>query len=252
METLVYKRPESLLKNGRFTFCPGCGHGVVLRIIAELIDEYNLKNDTIAISSVGCSIFLEKFFDLDVAGASHGRSPCVATGIKRCKPEKFVFTYQGDGDAATIGFNETIHTACRGEHITTIMINNTNFGMTGGQASATTLVGQVTTTTPEGRKAELTGYPLHAAEIVAKCDGTAYSARVAITDSKNIMQAKKAIRKAFEAQIKGLGFGFVEVLATCPTNWHMTPSEAVQHITDVTEKVHCIGVYKDITEQEKL
>ena len=252
METLVYKRPESLLKNGRFTFCPGCGHGVVLRIIAELIDEYNLKNDTIAISSVGCSIFLEKFFDLDVAGASHGRSPCVATGIKRCKPEKFVFTYQGDGDAATIGFNETIHTACRGEHITTIMINNTNFGMTGGQASATTLVGQVTTTTPGGRKAELTGYPLHAAEIVAKCDGTAYSARVAITDSKNIMQAKKAIRKAFEAQIKGLGFGFVEVLATCPTNWHMTPSEAVQYITDVTKKVHCIGVYKDITEQEKV
>ena len=251
METLVYKRPESLLKDGRFTFCPGCGHGVVLRIIAELIDEYNLKNDTIAISSVGCSIFLEKFFNLDVAGASHGRSPCVATGIKRCKPDKFVLTYQGDGDAATIGFNETIHTACRGEHITTIMINNTNFGMTGGQASATTLVGQVTTTTPHGRKAELTGYPLHAAEIVAKCDGTAYSARVAITSSKCIRQAKEAIRKAFETQIKGLGFGFVEVLATCPTNWHMTPVEAVKHIENITETVHPLGVFKDITAKEK-
>ncbi len=251
METLVYKRPESLLKDGHFTFCPGCGHGVVLRIVAELLDEYNLQKDTIAISSVGCSIFLEKFFNLDVAGASHGRSPCVATGIKRCKPDKFVLTYQGDGDAATIGFNETIHTACRGEHITTIMINNTNFGMTGGQASATTLVGQVTTTTPHGRKAELTGYPLHAAEIVAKCDGTAYSARVAITSSKCIRQAKEAIRKAFETQIKGLGFGFVEVLATCPTNWHMTPVEAVKHIENITETVHPLGVFKDITAKEK-
>lgn len=251
-ETLVYKRPESLLKDGHFTFCPGCGHGVVLKIIAELIDEFNLQKDTIAISSVGCSIFLEKFFNLDVAGASHGRSPCVATGVKRCKPDKFVFTYQGDGDAATIGFNETIHTACRGEHITTIMINNTNFGMTGGQASATTLVGQVTTTTPKGRKAELTGYPLHAAEIVAKCDGTAYCARVAITDSKNIRQAKAAIKKAFEAQLNGLGFGFVEVLAACPTNWHMTPVESVKHIEEVTEKIHCLSVFKDVTVQEKV
>lgn len=251
METLVYKKPDSLLKDGHFTFCPGCGHGVVLRIIAELIDEFNLQKDTIAISSVGCSIFLEKFFELDVAGASHGRSPCVATGVKRCKPDKFVFTYQGDGDAATIGFNETIHTACRGEHITTIMINNTNFGMTGGQASATTLVGQVTTTTPNGRKAELTGYPLHAAEIVAKCDGTAYSARVAITSTKCIRQAKEAIRKAFESQIKGLGFGFVEVLAACPTNWHMSPVEAVEQIEKVTQAVHPLGVFKDVTAKEK-
>lgn len=251
METLVYKRPESLLKDGHFTFCPGCGHGVILRIIAELIDEYNLQKDTIAISSVGCSIFLEKFFNLDVAGASHGRSPCVATGIKRCKSDKFVFTYQGDGDAATIGFNETIHTACRGEHITTIMINNTNFGMTGGQASSTTLVGQVTTTTPKGRKAELTGYPLHAAEIVAKCEGTAYSARVAITTSKNIRQAKEAIRKAFETQIKGLGYGFVEVLAACPTNWHLTPVESIERIDDIIEKVHPLGVFKDVTVLEK-
>ena len=163
-----------------------------------------------------------------------------------------MFTYQGDGDAATIGFNETIHTACRGEHITTIMINNTNFGMTGGQASATTLVGQVTTTTPAGRKAELTGYPLHAAEIVAKCDGTAYAARVAITTTQNIIKAKKAIKKAFEAQIKGLGYGFVEVLAACPTNWHMTPSEAVEHIDNVIETIHPLGVFKDITEQENL
>ena len=157
-ETLVYKRPDTLIRDNGFTFCPGCGHGVVLKIIAELIDEFGIRENTIAISSVGCSIFLEKFYELDVAGASHGRSPCVATGIKRSLPDKFVFTYQGDGDAATIGFNETIHTACRGEKITTICINNTTFGMTGGQASATTLVGQVTTTTPRGRKATKLAY----------------------------------------------------------------------------------------------
>ncbi len=247
METLVFKRPESLLKDSTFTFCPGCGHGVVLRIVAELIDEFNLQKDTIAISSVGCSIFLEKFFNLDVAGASHGRSPCVATGVKRCRPEKFVFTYQGDGDAATIGFNETIHTACRGEHITTIMINNTNFGMTGGQASATTLLGQVTTTTPSGRKSELTGYPLHAAEIISKCDGTVFCARTAITSPKEIRKTKEALKKAFEAQIKGQGYSFVEVLAACPTNWHMTAVDSIKHIENVIESVHPLGVLKDIT-----
>ena len=255
METLVYKRPESLLKTekgGGFTFCPGCGHGVILRTIAELLDEFNIQKDTIAIASVGCSVFMERFLDLDVAGASHGRSTCVATGIKRCKPNNFVLTYQGDGDAATIGFNETIHTACRGEHITTIMINNTNFGMTGGQASATTMLGQVTTTTPYGRKAEETGYPLRAAEIVAQCEGTAYSARVAVTDTKNIRALKKVIKKAFEVQIKGLGYGFVEVLAGCPTNWHMTPTEAVEQIENVIKTVHPLGVFKDITEKESV
>lgn len=250
MESLVYQKPECLKKDGAFTFCPGCGHGVVLRIIAELIDEYGLQENTIAISSVGCSIFLEKFYDLDVAGASHGRSPCVATGIKRSLPDKFVFTYQGDGDAATIGFNETIHTACRGEKITTICINNTTFGMTGGQASATTLVGQVTKTTPQGRKAELTGYPLHAAEIVANCDGAAYVARVAICSPKHIREAKVAIRKAFEMQIKGLGYSFVEVLAACPTNWGLSPVESMNLIKNTIEKVHHVGVFKDITSQE--
>ena len=247
-ETLVYKRTDTLIRDKGFTFCPGCGHGVVLKIIAELIDEFGIRENTIAISSVGCSIFLEKFYELDVAGASHGRSPCVATGIKRSLPDKFVFTYQGDGDAATIGFNETIHTACRGEKITTICINNTTFGMTGGQASATTLVGQVTTTTPRGRKAELTGYPLRVAETVANCEGAAYVARVAISSPKYIKQAKKAIRKAFEMQLKGLGYSFVEVIAACPTNWHMTPVECIDYIENTVEKVHKLGVFKDITE----
>jgi 2-oxoglutarate ferredoxin oxidoreductase subunit beta len=249
-ETLVYKKPECLLKNGHFTFCPGCGHGIVLKIVAELIDEFNLQKDTVAISSVGCSIFLEKFFNLDVAGASHGRSPCVATGVKRCKPDKFVFTYQGDGDTATIGFNETIHTAARGENITTICINNTNFGMTGGQASATTLLGQVTTTTPKGRKAELTGYPLHAAEIVAQCEGAVYVERTAVSSPKTIRDTKKALRKAFETQIKGLGYSFVEVLATCPTNWKLNPVDSMKYIDEVIQKVHPLGVFKDITQEK--
>lgn len=250
METQVFQKPKSLKKDGKFTFCPGCGHGVVLRIVAELIDEFNLQNDTIAISSVGCSIFLEKFFDVDVAGASHGRSPCVATGVKRSKPDKFVFTYQGDGDAATIGFNETIHTASRGEKITTIMINNTTFGMTGGQASATTLVGQVTKTTPKGRNAELVGYPVHAAEIVANCEGAAYVARVAICSPLHIRKAKEALRKAFLMQINGTGFSFVEVLATCPTNWGLSPYDSMTKIKDTIEKVHPLGVFRDVTASE--
>lgn len=250
METLVYQKPKCLKKDGAFTFCPGCGHGVVLRIVAELIDEFNIQEKTIAISSVGCSIFLEKFFDVDVAGASHGRSPCVATGVKRSLPDRFVLTYQGDGDAATIGFNETIHTACRGEKITTICINNTTFGMTGGQASATTLVGQVTKTTPKGRKSELTGYPLHAAEIVAKCDGAAYVSRVAICSASHIRQAKEAIRKAFEMQINGLGYSFVEVLASCPTNWGMSPVDSMKHIKNTIGQVHKLGVFKDISATE--
>lgn len=250
MEKLVYKRPECLKKDGEFTFCPGCGHGVILRIVAELIDEFGLQKDTIAVSSVGCSIFLEKFFDVDVAGASHGRSPCVGAGIKHSLPSKFVFTYQGDGDAATIGFNETIHTATRGEKLTTICINNTNFGMTGGQASATTLLGQVTKTTPKGRKAEMTGYPLHVAETVAKCDGAAYVARVAIATPMHIKKAKQAIKKAFEAQLNGLGLGFVEVLASCPTNWNMSPVECIAHIKDDITVVHPLGVFKDITAVE--
>lgn len=247
METLVYQKPKSLKKDGKFTFCLGCGHGVVLRMIAELIDEFKIQEKTIAISSVGCSIFLEKFFDIDVAGASHGRSPCVATGVKRSLPDKFVFTYQGDGDAATIGFNETIHTASRGEKITTIMINNTTFGMTGGQASATTIVGQVTKTTPKGRNPELVGYPLHAAEMVAKCDGAAYVSRVAICSSAHIRKAKEALKKAFEMQIKGLGYSFVEVLATCPTNWGLSPVESMNQIKNTIEKVHPLGVFKDVT-----
>ena len=252
MSKIIFEIPKSLKKDGKFTFCPGCGHGIVLRIVAELLDEFNLREDTIGVSSVGCSIFLEKFFEIDIAGASHGRAPCVATGIKRAKSDKFVFTYQGDGDALTIGFNETVHTACRGENITTICINNTTFGMTGGQASATTLVGQVTKTTPQGRKAELIGYPIKAAEIISNCEGTAFCARAGIYNPQSIINTKKLIKKAFEMQLNGLGFSFIEVVSACPTNWKLSPVESLEHIKNNIQKVHKLGIFKDITQKESI
>ncbi len=251
MEKLVYKEPKCLVENFKYTFCPGCGHGYVLAIIAGLIDEFNLQGDTIAVSSVGCSIFLEKFFELDVVGASHGRSPCVATGVKRSKPQKFVFTYQGDGDALTIGFNETCHTALRGENITTICINNTNFGMTGGQASATSLPNQKTKTTPFGRDIKKYGYPIKAAEIIAKCEGAAFVARCAVGSPKLYDETKKIIRKAFYNQINKIGYSFIEVLCSCPTNWQMTPVEANNHIINDVAKYYKLGIFKDVLEENK-
>ncbi len=245
-EKLVFKRPDTILKNYEYTFCPGCGHGVVLRLIAECIDELNVQKDTIAVASVGCSICLEKYYDLDVVGSSHGRAPCVATGVKRARPDKIVFTYQGDGDAATIGMNETIHTACRGENITTICINNTNFGMTGGQASATSILGQKTTTTPDGREPKTFGYPVRISEIVAQCEGAVFVQRCGIYNPKSIIETKKAIKKAFENQINGLGFSFVEVLSACPTGWGKSPIESLKYIENELTKTHKLGVLKDI------
>ncbi len=246
----VFKRPDTIKKDFEYTFCPGCGHGVVLRLIAECIDELGVQGDTIAVASVGCSICLEKYYDLDVAGSSHGRAPCVATGIKRAKPEKIVFTYQGDGDAATIGMNETIHTACRGENITTVCINNTNFGMTGGQASATSIIGQKTATTPYGRDPKTFGYPLKISEMVSLCEGACYVERCAIYNPKSIIQTKKAIKHAFENQIKGLGFSFVEVITACPTGWKTEPVEALKFLEEEILKTHKLGVFKDITGKE--
>ena len=249
-EKIVFQRPKTIKKDYDYTFCPGCGHGVVLRLVAECIDELGVQGDTIAVASVGCSICLEKYFDLDVVGSSHGRAPCVATGVKRAKPDKVVFTYQGDGDAATIGMNETIHTACRGENITTICINNTNFGMTGGQASATSVIGQKTATTPLGRDPKTFGYPLKISEMVAMCDGACYVERCGIYSPKSILQTKRAIKHAFENQIKGLGFSFVEVLTTCPTGWKMKPVDAMKFIENELTKTHKLGVFKDITNEK--
>lgn len=244
----VFKRPEPYKKNYNYPFCAGCGHGVVLRLVAEVLEELKVYTKTIAVASVGCSINLDKFYNLDIVGADHGRAPRVATGAKRSKPDKVIFTYQGDGDAATIGFNELIHTALRGENITTICVNNTNFGMTGGQASATSILGQVTATTKNGRDPKVSGYPIKISEMIANCDGAAFVARVAIFSPQSIIKAKAAIKKAFEYQIKGLGFSFVEVIAACPTGWKLKPVQALEYIKNEVTKVHKLGIFKDLAE----
>ena len=251
MEQLVYKKPDSIKDDFKISFCPGCDHGVAVRLVAEVLDELGVREDTIGVASVGCSVFSYDFFNVDVVEAPHGRSLAVATGVKRSKPNKVVFTYQGDGDLASIGIGETIHAMTRGEKVTTICINNTTYGMTGGQGGPTTLLGQVTTTTPQGRKVEVSGYPLKVSEILKEVDGTAFVARVTLDSPQAIMNAKRCIKKAFEAQLKGLGTGFVEILATCPTNWKMTPQEAHARVRGEMSEVFKPGIYKDRVSEAK-
>ena len=251
MEQLVYKKPDSIKENFKVSFCPGCDHGVAMKLVAEVIDELNVREKTIGIGSVGCSVFSYDFFNVDIVEAPHGRSLAVATGVKRAKPDKVVFTYQGDGDLASIGIGETIHAMTRGEKVTTICINNTTYGMTGGQGGPTTLVGQVTTTTPLGRQVEVSGYPIKISEILKEVDGAAFVARVTLDSPQAIMNAKKCIKKAFEAQIKGLGAGFVEILATCPTNWKMTPQEAHARVRGEMSEVFKPSIYKDKVSEAK-
>lgn len=243
----VFSVPESMKKNFKYTFCPGCDHGVAIRLVAELIDELKLKENTICSTCVGCSVFLYDFLNIDCVEAPHGRACASATGVKRTNPDKFVFTYQGDGDFASIGYAESMHTAIRGENISAICINNTTFGMTGGQLGPTTLMGQVTTTSPFGRNKEYYGFPVKIAEQVALCDGTAFSARVALDSIPHINQAKQALKKAFEVQLNGLGFGFVEILSSCPTNWHISPEEAHKHVKEAMIPVFPLGIFKDVT-----
>ena len=251
MEQLVYKKPDSVKDDFKVSFCPGCDHGVAMRLVAEVIDELEVREETIGVASVGCSVFSYDYFNVDIVEAPHGRSLAVATGVKRSKPNKVVFTYQGDGDLASIGIGETIHAMTRGEKITTICINNTTYGMTGGQGGPTTLLGQVTTTTPQGRKVEVSGYPLKVSEILKEVDGTAFVARVTLDSPQAIMNAKRCIKKAFEAQLKGLGAGFVEILATCPTNWKMTPQEAHARVRGEMSEVFKPGIYKDRVSEAK-
>ena len=243
----MFKIPESIKKGSKFTFCPGCDHGIAIRLVAEVLDELGLRDKTIAVSSSGCSVFLYDFLDVDCIESPHGRAMAVGTGVKRSKPDKFVFSYQGDGDFAAIGIAESTYAALRGEKLSAICINNTNYGMTGGQLAPTTLMCQKTTTSPMGRFKETYGYPIKIAEHVALCEGTAYSARVALDTVPHINQAKKAIKKAFQAQLDGVGFGFVEILATCPTNWKMTPEDAHKRVKEEMIPVFPLGVYKDIT-----
>lgn len=248
MVTQVFKIPSSLRKDMKFSFCPGCDHGVAIRLIAEVLDEFNIREKSILIASIGCSVTAYDFFNVDSLEAPHGRALAEATGVKRAAPDKVVFTYQGDGDFASIGLAESLHAALRGEKLTAICINNTTYGMTGGQLGPTTILGQVTTTSPTGRNLEYYGYPIKIAEHIAQCDGTAYAARVSLDSVANIRKAKQAIKRAFEAQLKGLGFGFVEILSTCPTNWKMTPDKAHERVREEMMPIFKLGVLKDITE----
>ncbi len=227
----VYKRPDTFTP-ATTHYCPGCTHGVAHRLVAEVLEEMDLQDRTIGVASVGCSVFAYNYFDCDFVEAAHGRAPAMATGIKRVLPDRIVFTYQGDGDLASIGMAEIIHAAARGENITAIFINNANYGMTGGQMAPTTLPGQKTTSSPTGRDIENAGFPIRTAELLATLDGAGYIVRRSLHDPKNIRKAKKAIRMAFETQERGLGFSMVELLSTCPTNWGMTPVQSLQWIEE--------------------
>lgn len=245
MEKLVFQKPSRIKKDCKVTFCPGCDHGVAIRIIAELLDELGVADRTIVVSSIGCSVFLNDYYDLDIVEAPHGRALAVATGVKRAKPDKFVFTYQGDGDFASIGLGESMHGLSRGEKVTAICINNTNYGMTGGQMAPTTILGQKTTTTVNGRDAEVQGYPIRICEMASTCEGTAFVARCSLDSSKEIENTKRMIRKAFEAQIAGKGSSLVEILSICPTNWKMTPQDSHERIRREVYPVFPLGIYKE-------
>lgn len=249
VEALVYERPHALTEVHTH-YCPGCTHGVAHRLVAEVIDELNIREQTILVASVGCSVFAYNYFNVDACEAAHGRAPAMATGVKRVNPDKIVFTYQGDGDLASIGAGEVIHAAARGEKITIIFLNNAIYGMTGGQMAPTTLSGQQTTSSPLGRDTKLTGEPMHMAELLAALPGTAYSVRRSLHDSRHVIQARKAIKTAFEAQQKELGFSIVELLSSCPTNWGMTPAQALEWIRDEMIPVYPLGDYKVAPELE--
>lgn len=239
----VFTRPKSL-KDVPFHYCPGCTHGIAHRLVTEAIDELGIQGTAIGVGPVGCSVFVTEYFDVDMFQGSHGRAPAVATGIKRVLPDRVVFTYQGDGDLAAIGTGEFVHAAGRGEKITVIYVNNAVYGMTGGQMAPTTLMGQKTKTTPYGRDKDVNGFPLKVCEMLVPLDGSAYLARVAVHNPKEIMKAKKAIKKAFEVQMNGHGFSLVEVLSTCPTNWGLSPLEAVKWLEDNMIPYYPLGEYK--------
>ncbi len=239
----VYERPKTLC-DVETHFCAGCTHGTAHRLVAEALDEFELRDRTIGVASVGCSVLLGTYLDVDTVESPHGRAMAVATGIKRTNPDLFVFTYQGDGDLASIGLSETIHAASRGENLTVIYVNNAVFGMTGGQMAPTTLLNQRTTTTPGGRTAAQHGFPLNMAEFIAPLEGVAYSERVALYDPDKVYEAREAIFRAFETQIDGEGFALVEVLSACATNLRMTPIDAQQWVAEEMCQTFPLGVFK--------
>ncbi len=233
-------------------FCPGCNHGLIHRLTAEAIDRLGIQENTVAAASVGCSVFLYDYLRVDVVEAPHGRAPAVATGLRRALPDKYIFTYQGDGDLAAIGTAEIIHAANRAERMTVIFVNNTTYGMTGGQMAPTTLLGQITTTSPYGREWQKAGYPIHMAEMLAGFEGTTFVARVAVNTPANLKRARKNILKAFDAQVKEGGFGFVEVLSACPTDWGVSPKKAMEKVAEDMIPCFPLGVFKetDLSEEK--
>ena len=241
---VVFDKPKALA-DVPMHYCPGCTHGIVHRLVAEVIDELGIEGRTIGIAPVGCSVMAYDYFTVDMVEAAHGRAPAVATGVKRSDPSNIVFTYQGDGDLASIGMCETVHSAARGENITIIFINNAIYGMTGGQMAPTSLPGQVTQTSPYGRNTETQGFPIRVCELLSELDGPAYLERVTVNNVKNVRNAKKAIKKAFQNQIDGKGFSLVEVLSSCPTNWGMTPQKALEWIDEKMIPYYPLGVYRD-------
>jgi len=248
-EKKVFSRPKCLT-DVTFSFCGGCGHGIAHRLVAEAIDHFGIREDTIAVSPVGCAVFLYNYFDIDTVEAPHGRAPAVATGIRRALKDKWILVYQGDGDMAGIGTSEIIHCANRGENLSVIFINNTTYGMTGGQMAPTTLLGQKTTTTPYGRDFRSDGYPIKITELIAQMDAPAFVARVSLDSLANIKKAKRIIRQALETQIKHLGFSLVEVLSPCPTDWGMTPSQARERIEKEMIPYYPLGILKEKREMD--
>ena len=246
---IVFQKPKALTDVPTH-YCPGCTHGIIHRLVAECLDELGVEGKTVGIAPVGCAVMAYNYFGCDVIEAPHGRAPAVATGVKRALPENVVFTYQGDGDLAAIGTAETVHAATRGENITVIFVNNAIYGMTGGQMAPTSLPNQITQTTPYGRDVKIAGYPVKVCEMLSKLDGTAYAERVSVDCVKNINKAKKAIKKAFETQIAGKGFSIVEVISACPTNWGLSPVEALDWLRENMLPYYPLGVYKDTTEEE--
>ncbi|NCC87408.1 MAG: 2-oxoglutarate oxidoreductase [Clostridia bacterium] len=243
---IVFQKPKGLTDKATH-YCPGCTHGIIHRLVAECIDELGIEGKTIGIAPVGCAVMAYDYFSCDMIQAPHGRAPAVATGVKRSLPDSFVFTYQGDGDLAAIGTAETVHSAARGENISVIFVNNAIYGMTGGQMAPTTIPNQITQTSPYGRDVKSAGYPIRMCEMLSTLDGAAYIARVSVDCVKNVNAAKKAIKKAFQTQLDGKGFSLIEVVSSCPTNWGLSPNDALDWLRDNLIPYYPLGVYKDTT-----
>ena len=246
----VFEKPHSL-SDAPMHYCPGCTHGIIHRLVAEAIDKLGIEGKCIGVAPVGCSVMAYNYFNCDMIQAAHGRAPAVATGAKRANPENIVFTYQGDGDLASIGMAETVHAAARNENITIIFVNNAIYGMTGGQMAPTSLPGQVTQTSPYGRDVNVTGYPVRVCELLSELDGAYYLERVAVNNVKNVKKAKAAIEKAFRNQVEGKGFSLIEVVSTCPTNWGLTPQKALEWVDEKMIPYYPLGVYKDKDAEEE-